>query len=224
MSSLSSLGPFVAGIPVCLLVATSPAMARPFATTHYQYYSVSGMSAVSLHHSLEVHGPEVAGYKAYAATTMDSNQNGALVQTPAGCQIENYRLRLTFTMRLPRLKSGSPMTPDLRARWATFENFVRTHEAGHRTIWMSCAATVEARVRSLRASSCQAAQAMASGIMEEVWAQCAKRHDAYDAAQRNPLMRQPFIVAAEGTSHGLAGDGTRVRAARAARVAPRLGM
>jgi predicted secreted Zn-dependent protease len=133
-------------------------------------------------------------------------------------------LKLTFTMRLPRLKSGSPMNPDLRGRWVSFEKFVRAHEAGHRTIWMSCAAAIEARVRAIKAKSCQAAQATASAIMNDEWAQCARRHDAYDAAQRNPLMRQPFIIAAEGRPHGLAGDGTRVRAARAVRLDPRLAM
>src|SRR4029079_782522 len=147
MFSRSSVGALVVGVLNCMLMLTNPAMARPFAVTHYEYYSVSGISAASLHQSLVVHGPQVNGYKAYAATSMDSHQNGALVQTPAGCEIRNYQLRLTFTMRLPRLKPGAAMGLDLRARWASFDRFVRTHEAGHRSIWMSCAATVEARIR-----------------------------------------------------------------------------
>jgi hypothetical protein len=65
---------------------------------------------------------------------------------------------------------------------------------------------------------------MASGIIDDMWAQCAKRHDAFDAAQRNPLMKQPFIIAANAAPHRFANDGSRVRAARAARVGPRLGM
>ena len=90
-------------------------------------------------------------------------------------------MQLTFTMRLPRLQSGSAMSPGLRARWASFDKFVATHEAGHRSIWMSCAANVEARIRAIRASSCEAAQAMASGMIDDMWAKCTKRHDAYDA-------------------------------------------
>jgi predicted secreted Zn-dependent protease len=224
MFSRSSLGPLLAGILVGLLVPTSIVMARPFATTHYEYYSVSGMSAASLHHSLEVRGPQVGGYKAYAATSMDSHQTGALVQTPAGCAVTNYQLRLNFTMRLPRLAAGSAMNPALRAKWASFEKFVRTHEGVHRSIWMSCAAAAEAKVRAIRSRSCEAAGAMASGIIDEMWAQCTKRHDAFDAAQRNPLMRQPFIAAANATPHRFASDGSRMRAARAARIRPRLGL
>jgi len=224
MFSRSSIGPVLAGILGAMVMPTSPAMARPFATTHYEYYSVSGMSAASLHQSMVVHGPQVNGYQAYAATSMGSQQNGALVQTPNGCEVRNYQLRLSFSVRLPRLRSGSPMSPDLRAKWASFDKFVRAHEGVHRSIWMSCAAGAEAKVRAIRARSCDAAQAMASGIIDETWGQCAKRHDAFDAAQRNPLMRQPFIIAAEATPHGFASDGSRMRAARAIHFGPRLGM
>jgi predicted secreted Zn-dependent protease len=224
MFSRSSVGALVVCVVNCMLMLTNPAMARPFAVTHYEYYSVSGISAASLHQSLVVHGPQVNGYKAYAATSMDTHQNGALVQTPDGCAIRNYQLKLTFTMRLPRLKSGLPMSPDLRSRWASFDKFVRAHEAGHRSIWMSCASGVEARVRAIRARSCDAAQATAAGIINAMWSQCAQRHDAYDAAQRNPLMRQPFIIAANATPHKFASDGSHVRAARAVRVGSRLGM
>jgi predicted secreted Zn-dependent protease len=224
MISRSSLEPLIAGILACLLTPTSAVVARPFATTHYEYYSVSGMSAASLHRSLEVHGPQVGGYKAYAATSMDGHQSGALVQTPAGCALANYQLKLTFTMRLPRLAAGSAMNPDLRAKWESFEKFVRAHEGVHRSIWMSCAAATEAKVRAIRAGSCEAAQARATGIMNDMWSQCAKRHDVFDAAQRNPLMRQPFIVAANATPHRFISDGSRVRAARGVHVGPRLGM
>jgi predicted secreted Zn-dependent protease len=224
MVSRFSLAPRVAGILSCMLMLTNPVMARPFATTHYEYYQVSGINAASLHQSLVVHGPQVNGYRAYAATSMDTRQNGALVQTPAGCEIRNYQLRLAFTMRLPRLRSGLPVSPDLRARWTSFEKFVRAHEAGHRSIWMSCAAGAEANVRAIKARNCEAAQAMAAGIIDEMWAQCARRHDAFDAAQRNPLMRQPFIVAANARPHNFASDGSRIRATRAVRVGPHLGM
>jgi predicted secreted Zn-dependent protease len=224
MFSRSSVRLLMAGISTGMVMLIIPAMARPFATTHYEYYSVSGMSAASLHHSLEVHGPQVNGYKAYAATSMNGSQNGALVQTSGGCAFTNYQLKLTFTMRLPRLAASSVMNPDLRTKWASFEKFVRAHEGVHRSIWMSCAAATEAKVRTIRAASCEAAQARATGVMNEMWTQCAKRHDAFDAAQRNPLMRQPFIVAANAMPHRFVSDGSRVRAARAIHVGPRLGM
>ena len=63
--------PLVAGILYCMLLPTNPVMARPFAITHYEYYSVSGVSAASLHQSLVVHGPQVNGYKAYVADLDD---------------------------------------------------------------------------------------------------------------------------------------------------------
>jgi predicted secreted Zn-dependent protease len=224
MFSRNSYCWFLVGFITATITATQPVTARPIANTHYAYYSVSGMSAQSLHQSLVVHGPLVNGYRAYAATEMTSQQDGSLLQSGAGCQVRNYKMRLTFTVRLPRLKSGTPMTPDLRARWASFDRFVRAHEAVHRSIWMSCASEAEARVRAIRTGSCEAAQALATGIINETWTQCAKRHDAFDAAQRSPLMRQPFIIAANAAPQRFANDGSRVRAARAVRYAPRPGM
>ena len=70
MISRSSLEPLMAGVLACLLMPTSAVVARPFATTHYEYYSVSGMSAASLHRSLEVHGPQVGGYIHHLQLTM----------------------------------------------------------------------------------------------------------------------------------------------------------
>jgi predicted secreted Zn-dependent protease len=109
----------------------------------------------------------------------------------------------------------------VRSRWRSFESFVRRHESVHRDIWISCAANVEQAVRAINARSCEAAQALATGILNQMWRQCAKKHDAFDAAQRHPLMRQPFIVAANAKPQNLATGGSRVRAARAVRARAR---
>jgi len=76
-------------------------------------------------------------------------------------------------------------------------------------------------VRAINARSCEAAQAMATGILNQMWKQCARKHDAFDAAQRNPLMRQPFIVAANAAPARLTTGGSRVRAAKAIRTRTR---
>ncbi|HEX3216593.1 MAG TPA: hypothetical protein VHR67_07015, partial [Aestuariivirgaceae bacterium] len=57
-----------------------------------------------------------------------------------------------------------------------------------------------------------------TGILNQMWKQCAKKHDAFDAAQRHPLMRQPFIIAANAAPQPLTHGGARIRAARAVRA------
>src|SRR5262249_24551129 len=105
MFSRNSYCWFVAGAIAATITTGQPVEARPVANTHYAYYTVSGMNAASLHQSLVVHGPLVNGYRAYAATEMTSQQDGSLLQIGAGCQVKNYKMKLTFTVRLPRLKS-----------------------------------------------------------------------------------------------------------------------
>jgi predicted secreted Zn-dependent protease len=202
-------------------VAVLPAWAKPIAKTRYIYFPVSGTSAAALHRSILAHGPTVNGDKAYASLEFASDEEQFLVQDADGCQLHDYQLKLNFTMRLPRLTAGSSLDPDLRKRWQTFERFAHKHEATHRDIWMKCAAAAEAKVRSIKTGRCEAAQALATGIFNQMWAKCAKHHDAFDAAQRYPLMRQPFITAANPAVQEVTKDGSRIRAAKAGRPRPR---
>src|SRR4051812_35951803 len=109
--------------PVCCIIAwavaamlpAAPGQASPISSTHYAHYTVSGMDAGALHQSMAVHGPNVNGDNAYAATAVAGSQDGSLMAGPNGCQVQNYRMKLDFTMQLPRLKSGLPLNPKLRA-------------------------------------------------------------------------------------------------------------
>ena len=217
MFSRTRLCWFMPGMVAALISAAQPVDARPVIKTRYEYYAVSGMTAASLHQSMIVHGPEVNGDKAYGTIEVSAGQSGSLVRNATACQIRDYNLRLSFTIRLPKVTSKSALRPELQAHWASFERFVRAHEAVHRSIWISCASSVERRVRAIRSGSCEAAQTAATVILNQIWAQCSKRHDAFDAAQRSPLMRQPFIIAANGAPQRLATDGSHVRATRAVR-------
>ena len=144
------------------------------------------IGASALHQSLVQRGPTVNGDKAYAATEVAGGQDGSLWPVPSGCRIQNYRMKLDFTMRLPKLRTDAALSPAVRSRWQAFESFMRNHEARHRDIWISCAANVEKAVRTISTRSCEAAQAMATGILNQMWKQCARKHDAFDAAQRHP--------------------------------------
>ena len=212
---------FLASAVAALAIAPEAAFSKPVVKTRYQYFMVSGISASALHQSLVQRGPTVNGDKAYAATEVAGGQDGSLVAGPSGCRIQNYRMKLDFTMRLPKLRPGVALSPAVQSRWQAFETFVRNHEARHREIWISCAANVERAVRAVNARSCEAAQAMATGILNQMWKQCARKHDAFDAAQRHPLMRQPFIVAANAAPARLTTGGSRVRAAKAIRTRTR---
>ena len=54
-----------------------------------------------------------------------------------------------------------------------------------------------ARIASLRESNCDAIDKAAAKIFDQVSAECDRKHDAFDAAERSRLMRHPLIVAAQ---------------------------
>lgn len=198
MVSLKGAGCGMAAALVVLALA-GPAPAKPVAKTTYVYYPVSGGDAASLHDAMVRRGPHVDGENAYAATEAVAGQDGILDYRGGMCRIRNYTLALDFTIRLPRLKTAARLAPDVRRRWTTFETFVRQHEETHRQIWLGCAAELERKVKAIRTRDCDQARALAQAAMDRTWAACVKKHDAFDAAQRHPLMRQPFIQSVAGT-------------------------
>ena len=181
----------IAGLLVCAMLAT-PAIARPSSSTKYVYYPVGGKTAGDIYNAMLRLGPHVNGEKAYADTIATTSQDGKLVQGKS-CQIQNYRLHISFVIRLPRLQSTAGVPATDLARWRQFEGFVRRHEEGHRTIWMGCANRLEAEVRAIHASTCGEADKRAAALWEKARAACSARHDIYDAAEARRLVKHPFV-------------------------------
>jgi predicted secreted Zn-dependent protease len=190
----------VAAAALALAVFASPAAAKPVVKTKYVYYPVSGVDAASLHEAMVRRGPHVDGENAYAATEVTASQDGLLEQVGGSCRIQSYELTLDFRIRLPKLKASAKLSPDVRKRWTTFESFVRKHEDMHRQIWIGCAADLERKIKTIRTRDCDRAKVLAQAAMDKAWAACGKKHDAFDAAQRHPLMRQPFIQSVAGSA------------------------
>src|SRR3954454_6410816 len=111
MLSRSVVGWLVASTLVTLATAAEPALARHIVKIRYQYFTVSGMDASALHQSLVQKGPTVNGGKAYAATEVAGGRDGSLPPGASGCRIANYRMKLDFTMRLPKLRPGVTLSP-----------------------------------------------------------------------------------------------------------------
>jgi len=199
MVVLKGMG-WAAAAALALVAFSGPAAAKPVVNTKYVYYPVSGTDAVSLHEAMVRRGPHVDGENAYAATEVTASQDGLLEQAGASCRVRSYELTLDFKIRLPKLKASGKLSPDVRKRWTAFERFVRKHEDMHRQIWIGCATDLEQKVRTIRTRDCDRASAQAQAAMDKAWAACGKKHDAFDAAQRHPLMRQPFIQSVAGSA------------------------
>jgi predicted secreted Zn-dependent protease len=198
-------GAFLAAVAcVCL---TGQAEARPKATTKYSYYTISGSSAVDLYNAMIRRGPHVNGSKAYASTSASSSQQGILEQGKS-CRVKNYKFSIDFTIRLPKFANEAKLPSETRKRWRAFSAFLRQHEETHRKIWLDCGTDLEAKIATIRAKDCNAADRQAAKMWDQMRASCARRHAVFDATEQKRLLKHPFVKlvlnGAARTSHAAA--------------------
>lgn len=181
----------ILGLACGIALATS-AFATPLQTTKYVYYTIAGDTAADLYSAMLSRGPHVNGAKAYAATTATSSQDGKLQQAK-NCLIADYRLKIDFVIRLPKLKNEAALPPSDRLKWRQFSQFLKRHEETHRSIWLGCAQQLENKVRAIKVASCGDADAKASKLWDAMRKSCSRKHDAYDTAEQKRLLRHPFV-------------------------------
>jgi predicted secreted Zn-dependent protease len=180
------------------------AWGKPIQSTKYSYYTVSGDSAAEIYSARISRGPKVNGAKAYAATSATTTQDGKLLQG-SSCKILDYRLKLDFVIKLPKIRNEKVLPASERKRWQQFSGFLKTHEETHRQIWMNCAADLERQVKSIRAKSCSDADRKANQLWEKLRAACNKKHAAFDRAEQTRLMAHPFVKLVYRKSSSLRG-------------------
>ncbi len=185
-------------IAAVLLGASSglSAKAEIIAKTKYKYYPISGKSAQQLYRQMVRRGPHVAGSPAVAATFAKHAYTGELVAGKSSCRIRNLKIRIMFTMSLPRLKSGKSLALQTRRQWKQFAQFVKTHEQKHRSIWMGCAKRADRAMKRIRTSNCNIANSKAEVAFLKERVRCKRLHDRFDSRERARLARQPLIIAA----------------------------
>jgi len=168
------------------------AVAQPAHTTKYVFYTISGDSPSKVYDAMIKRGPHVNGAKAYASTAATSSQQGRLTQGKS-CEIRDYRLRIDFVIRLPKINNPKALTGAAGSRWQQFSQFLKKHEDTHRSIWLECAAQLEKDVQAIRASDCSVADSKATKLWAQMRQSCARRHDAFDAAEQKKVLKHPFV-------------------------------
>jgi predicted secreted Zn-dependent protease len=161
--------------------------------TNYVHYLIVGSSPEGLYKSMINNGPLVGGGKAYASTRMDPKVTATTVATRDSCRIDKFQLDMTFTIKLPQLKDASSLDASSRASFDRFYEFAKTHEEGHRSIWLACAEEAEALAVEVTAKTCGEAEAKALSIVDEVAKRCDLKHAAFDAGEKSKLFNHPFI-------------------------------
>ena len=178
-------------LALALLVAGSAA-AGPKVAVSYAYYPVDGSTAVGIMRALHIDGPTVNGTGAYAYTTSEMSQSGTMRQGK-GCSIPGYTIGIQFTITLPAAQDLPGARPRVRAAWKSFYSFVKRHEETHKSIWIGCASTMQAKVRAMRAATCEDLMAKIERVIAREQALCRRKHMAFDRSERSRLAAQPLI-------------------------------
>jgi predicted secreted Zn-dependent protease len=88
-------------------------------------------------------------------------------------------------MTLPQARE-SAMAASTRSVWRNFVSFTRTHEQGHRSIYMQCAHNFSVKAQKLT-GSCGSLQGQARRLLDAEIRACDKRHAAYDRSEKRRL-------------------------------------
>jgi predicted secreted Zn-dependent protease len=171
----------------------NPAAAEITSQTNYSYFPVSGDSLAQMYSSMLRTGPVSNGTRGLGATSV---QRGDALGLAHCKRYGTYPLAMVFVIKLPAPSGGRQLSSSDKAVWAQFARFVKTHELGHRAIWLAEAARWQKDLNVRKLGSCDAASAKAQQIWSKFMAACVSRHAAYDAAQRSKLMAQPFFKSA----------------------------
>jgi predicted secreted Zn-dependent protease len=182
----------VLGSVLAASVLGNSTFAKPNQTTKYVYYPISGNTPAAIYATLVKRGPRVGGVKAYAATTAVSSQSGQLVQGQ-NCALEQYRFKIDFTIKLPKLRNEAALTGTTKTDWNKFSSFLKIHEETHRSIWLACASELEAKVKAVQAKSCAELNDKSTKLWEQMRTSCARKQDAFDVAEQARLLRHPFV-------------------------------
>ena len=182
----------VLGSMFCAGLLSESAASKPVQATKYTYYTIYGDSPAEIYSTLVKRGPRVGGVKAYAATTAVSSQSGQLTQGKS-CTLEDYKFKIDFTIKLPKLKNEAALTGATKTDWKKFSSFLKIHEETHRSIWLACAAELEEKVHAISATSCAGLNEKTTRLWEQMRTSCAKKQDAFDVAEQARLLRHPFV-------------------------------
>jgi predicted secreted Zn-dependent protease len=172
--------------------ASQPAASRPHQKTTYTYYSISGDTPVTIYSTMIKRGPRVGGVKAYAKTSAISTPSVQIVQGEV-CKLKDYKLNFAFDINLPKLSNEKALTGSTKAQWQNFSRFLKIHEETHRKIWLEYGAALEAKVWSIKASSCAELAAKIVDLRVQMAKACSKKQDAFDVAEQKRLLRHPFV-------------------------------
>lgn len=171
----------------------APANAEIVSHVNVTYFIVDGNTPAEIYRNILDKGPRVNGDRALASIATRATQDGDLDEKDGTCRVAGYVIKLDVLIRRPRIANEQALSPEDRLLWQQFNDFITAHEDQHKSVWISCAADLDARITALRGPHCRDVMQQADALWEDMLASCDKLQRSFDEEQGLLLMQQPFM-------------------------------
>jgi predicted secreted Zn-dependent protease len=159
-------------------------------------YPVSGKTAPAVYESIKKNAPRVVRNATFAFTIIATKTDKAMAKSQQSCRYKSFRTSAIFDFVIPRHTDPNTLPPKTRAKWSNFVAYLRTHEAGHRTIWQNCFAEYDAQALALRDNTCDGLDRTSEKLFTAIKRKCLAADEAYDAEFRKAVLKEPFVAEA----------------------------
>ena len=168
-----------------VLLMPALAAAAPKVTEETVSYDVAGSTVSELLRDMGRRGAvDRDGHRYDADTRWFVTWQYRFQRTDGGCRLEPVTVSLRIQYIMPRLKSGLPVTADVRERWDSFVAHLKTHEQGHGQHGRDAARDVEQTLRRL-VRSCDGIDAAANAAARQVISRYNRLDVEYDDKTRH---------------------------------------
>lgn len=174
----------------------APVNAEVVSHVDVAYFTVSGNTPAEIYRNMLDQGPLVNGARALASIGTRATQDGGVDEQGGMCRITNYVITLDFLIRRPRIANEQALPPEDRAMWQQMNEFIIAHEDQHKSVWMSCATDLDARITALKRPDCGELIREGEAMWESMLVSCDKIQLKFDDEQGRALMEQPFMLRA----------------------------
>lgn len=177
-------------------------------------YLVSGKSAMEVAAYMRRrpfrgdYGPAIANIRPRYTYTFKTEQK------ENHCRAVRFKLKIDFTMTLPKARQETMFDPGTRSAWRSLRGFTRRHELVHRKIYLGCAKRLERAVLSLRPRTCGGIGWKIRKLLHEEKKACKARHLAFDRRELRRLTYHRFFELARRQREQQRASNTRRNAPR----------
>jgi predicted secreted Zn-dependent protease len=176
------------------LTASTAVQAKDVAKT--VSYLVQGKTALEVYDFIKTKSPRVAGNATFAFTMIATKTDKKEKKSATACGYSAFKTSAIFNYVLPKHTDPSVLKAKTRARWLAFEGYLKTHEQGHRDIWLACFAEYDAAAQAMAAADCKALDKQREKTFTAIKLGCLKQDEAYDVIFRKDVLRHPFVAEA----------------------------